>query len=105
MINYVTIQQNSSEHRVEDRSYIPSEINIADILLCSISFHRTAAYIKVVHQNSTPCRLLIDKSKLTLMKNKLVTIPWLELQAALITSRIKVTILDQMDMVIHSAFL
>ena len=98
------MQQNSSEHRVEDWSYIPSEINIADIL-CGISFHRTTAYIKVMHQNSTPCSLLIDKSKLTLMKNKLVTIPWLELQAALITSRIKVTILDKMDMVIHSTFL
>ena len=39
------------------------------------------------------------------MKNILVTIPRLELQAALIASRIKVTILDQMDMPIDSVFL
>ena len=39
------------------------------------------------------------------MKNKLVTIPQLELQAALMALRIKVTILDQMDMAINSVFL
>ena len=39
------------------------------------------------------------------MKNILVTILRLELQAALIASRIKVTILDQMDMPIDSVFL
>ena len=39
------------------------------------------------------------------MKNKLVTILRLELQAALMVSRIKVTILDQMDIAIDSVFL
>ena len=39
------------------------------------------------------------------MKNISVTIPRLELQAALMASRIKVTILDQMDMAVDSVFL
>ena len=65
----------------------------------------TAAYIKVVYRNSTSCGLSISKSKLAPMKNKLVTIRRLELQAALMASRIKVTILDQMDIAIDSAFL
>ena len=34
----------------------------------------TAAYIKVVYQNSTSCSLIIGKSKLAPRKNKLVTI-------------------------------
>ena len=65
----------------------------------------TSAYIKVVYQHSTSCSLIIGKSKLAPMKNKLVTIPRLELQATLMALRIKVTILDQMDMTIVSVFL
>ena len=61
--------------------------------------------MKVVDQNSTSCSLITGKSKLAPMKNKLVTIPRLELQAALMASRINVTILDQMDMGIDSVFL
>ena len=67
--------------------------------------YRTAAYIKVVYRNSTSCGLSIPKSKLAPMKNKLVTILRLEVQAALMASRIKVTVLDQMDIAIGSAFL
>ena len=65
----------------------------------------TAAYIKLVYQNSTSCSLIIRKSKLAPVKNKLVTIPRLELQAALMASRIEVKILDQMDMAIGSVLL
>ena len=54
--------------------------------------YRTAAYIKVVYQNSTSCDLIIGKSKLAPMKNKLVTLLWLELQSALMVSRMKATI-------------
>ena len=65
----------------------------------------TAAYIKVVYQNSTSGSFIIGKSKLAPLKNKSVTIPQLEPQAALMASRIKVTILDQMDIAIDSVFL
>ena len=65
----------------------------------------TAAYIKVVHRNSTSRRLSVGKSKLAPMKNKLFTMLRLELQTALMSSRIKVTILDQIDIAIDSAFL
>ena len=64
-----------------------------------------SAYIKAVHQNSTSCNLIIGKSKLAPRKNKLVTILWFELLAALKASRIKITVLDQMDMAIDGVFL
>ena len=65
----------------------------------------TAAYIKVVYQNSTSCSIIIGKSKLASMEKKLVTIPRLVFQPALMASRIKVAIVDQMDMAIDSVFL
>ena len=38
--HYATMQRNSSEHRIEDCRYIPSEINVADILSRGISFDK-----------------------------------------------------------------
>ena len=42
-----------------------------------------AAYVNVVNPNSKHCNLVLGKSKIAPMKNKLTTIPRLELQAAL----------------------
>ena len=56
-----------------------------------------AAYINVINTNSKHFNLILGKSKIAPMKNKLTTIPRLELQAALLASRIKLTITQEMD--------
>ena len=64
-----------------------------------------AAYIKITNLSSSHCNLILGKSKIAPMKNKLSTIPRLELQAALIASRIKVTVLEEMNINIDSTFM
>ena len=56
-----------------------------------------AAYINVINTNSKHCNLILGKSKIAPMKNKFTTIPRLELQAALLASRIKLTVTQEMD--------
>ena len=62
-----------------------------------------AAYVNVVNTNSKHCNLVLGKSKIAPIKNKLTTIPRLELQAALLASRIKLTVTQEMD--IHNIYL
>ena len=56
-----------------------------------------AAYINVINTNSKHCNLILGKSKIAPMKNKFTTTPRLELQAALLVSRIKLTVTQEMD--------
>ena len=71
----------------------------------SSSAYGAPAYIKVESGNTRSCNLVIGKSKLTSVKNKLTTMPRLEIETALLASQIKVTIFHQMDINIKSAFL
>ena len=61
----------------------------------------TAAYVNVVNTNSK----ILGKSKIAPMKNKFSTIPRLELQAALLASRIKVTVTQEMDIHMDNVYL
>ena len=51
-----------------------------------------AAYVNVINTNSKHCYLVLAKSKIAPMKNKLTIIRRLELQAALLASRIKLIV-------------
>ena len=63
----------------------------------SCKAYGAVAYINVINTNSKHCNLILGKSKIAPMKNKLTTIPRLELQAALLASRIKLTVTQEMD--------
>ena len=64
-----------------------------------------AAYVNVINTNSKHCNLVVRKSKIAPMKNKLPTIPRLELQAALLASRIKPAVTQEMDIHIDNIYL
>ena len=63
----------------------------------SCKAYGAVAYINVINTNSKHCNLILGKSKIAPMKNKFTTIPRLELQAALLASRIKLTVTQEMD--------
>ena len=65
----------------------------------------TSAYVNVVNNNSKHCNLVLGKSNTAPMKNKLTTIPRLELQAVLLASRIKLTVTQEMDIHIDNIYL
>ena len=64
-----------------------------------------AGYINIISNNSKHCNLVLRKSKIAPMKNKLTTIARLELQAALLASRIKLTVTQEMDIHIGNIYL
>ena len=64
-----------------------------------------AAYVNVVNTNSKHCNLVLGKSKIAPMKNKLTTIPRLELQTALLASRIKLTVTQEMNIHMDNIYL
>ena len=64
-----------------------------------------AANISAINVNSKHCNLVLGKLKIAPMKTKLTTIPGLELQAALLASRIKLTVIQEMDIHIDNIYL
>ena len=64
-----------------------------------------AAYVSVINTNSKHCNLVLGKSKIAPMKNRITTIPRLELQAALLASRIKLTVTQEMDIHMDNIYL
>ena len=86
---------------------VPRWINFKSTETKKVELHRfaegsckaygTAAYINVINTNSKHCNLILGKSKIAPIKNKLTTIPRLELQSALLPSRIKLTVTQEMD--------
>ena len=64
-----------------------------------------AAYINVINTNSKHCYLVLGKSKIAPMKNKFTTISRLKLREALLDSRIKLTVTQEMDIHIGNIYL
>ena len=58
-----------------------------------------------LHTNSKHGNLVFRKSKIALVKNKLTTKAGLELQAALLTLRIKLTVTQEMVIQIDNIYL
>ena len=54
------------------------------------------AYLRQAHEENVKCSFIFGKSRLAPIKQNSLTIPKLELQAAVIASIIKVTVLEEM---------
>ena len=63
------------------------------------------AYLRQEHDENVKCSFIFGKSRLAPIKQNSLTIPKLELQAATIASRIKLTILQEMREVISKIYL
>ena len=53
------------------------------------------AYLRQAHEENVKCSFIFGKSRLPLIAQNSITIPKLELQAAVIASRIKLAILEE----------
>ena len=71
----------------------------------SSKVYGAAAYVNLRNTNSKSCNLVQGKSKIASMRNKLVTISRLELQAVLLASRIKLTVTQEMEIHIDNIYL
>ena len=63
------------------------------------------SYLRVRSSNSITCAFIAGKSRLAPIKENLLTIPELELQAAVIASQMKVTLINSLDLVFDSIYL
>ena len=63
------------------------------------------SYLRVISSNSITCEFISGKARLIPLKEKLLTIPKLELQAALTSLRMKVTLGNSLDLVFDSIHL
>ena len=65
----------------------------------------TVAYLRQAHEENVKYSSIFGKSRLAPTKQNLLTIPKLELQVAVIVSRIKVTVLEEMRETISEIYL
>ena len=63
------------------------------------------AYLRIVTADNIYCSFVMNKSRLAPIRNKTMTIPRLELQAAVLNSRLKVTIVEELKLNIDSVHL
>ena len=67
--------------------------------------YRTVSYLRISRPNAIYCRFILGKSRLAPVRNKTMTIPRLELQAAVLASRLKTTILSELKLKVNQVFL
>ena len=67
--------------------------------------HGAVAYLRQAHKENVKCSFIFGKLRLAQIKQNSLTIPKLELQVAVITSRIKLTILEEMRKAISKIYL
>ena len=69
----------------------------------------TVSYFRISRPDVIYCSFILRKSRLAPVRNKILTIPRLELQAAVLASTLKATILSELKLkvmpVIHDHFL
>ena len=63
------------------------------------------AYLRQAHEENVKCSFIFGKSRLAPIKQNSLTVPKLELRAAKISSRIKLTILVEMRGAISQIYL
>ena len=63
------------------------------------------AYLQIITADNIYCDLFMCKSRLSPIRNKTITIPRLELQAAVLASRLKTTIVEELKLNIGSVHL
>ena len=62
------------------------------------------AYFRYIEGNDTRCSFIMSKSRLAPVKQKTLTVPKLELQAAVVACRMKNVILDEVKLEIKSVY-
>ena len=71
------------------------------LIFCDVSSvaYRVVAYIKLINleNKEIKCSFILAKSRLSPLKEKSLSIPRLELQAAVLGARIKSTIIEKID--------
>ena len=69
--------------------------------------YRAVAYLKCLEENANQYSVcfVLSKSRLTPMKNRTLTIPKLELQAAVLETRLKISILEQLKFTVNKIYL
>ena len=67
--------------------------------------YRTVSHLRISRPNAIYCSFILSKSRLAPVRNKTMTIPRLELQAAVLASRLKTTILSELKLKVNQVFL
>ena len=63
------------------------------------------SYLRISRPNAIYCSVILGKSRLAPVKNKTMAIPRLELEAAVLASRLKTTILSELKLKVNQVFL
>ena len=67
--------------------------------------YEAVSYLPISRPDVIYCSFILGKSRLALVRNTTMTIPWLELQAAVLASRLKTTILSELKLKVNQVFL
>ena len=87
-------------------SSLTNEIELQISCDASQTAYGTVAYLRCVEENANQYSVsfVLSKSRLTPMKDRSLTIPKLELQAAVLATRLKVSILEQLKFRVNKTY-
>ena len=71
----------------------------------SSTSYGAVAYLRIISSDTLHCSFLVGKSRLAPIKTKTLTVPKLELQAAVLSSRMKVSLIEELNVDIYKVYM